>query len=270
MWLWPAHVAGQTSATEIPETLFIPKSKTPGIQLVQCFRGYLLQHWGDNLLLAEAWFPELPNGARVGWFCRSQGLSGSPPKLPAPVTETLSSPWSSFRKPLPGWVSDRRAGIGWVIVALALVLFTLPITSGLKAGLLADDYTRELEQARVEASELLAMRGQARRDAYRYRQLQALLNAPKPLESQWLIANRLPADLEYEVIQWERQGDSVELVIQAEVDDSFRIVRALTGQGITGVTVEPWRREGHHVISLQFSRPPADILGSDQTAQAGS
>lgn len=167
LWVWPLELEGAGGGIAFPEALIFPKAERPGVRLVQCSNGFLLQHWAQNTLLAETWFPGQPGDQDIAWFCRARSL----PVLRAGSLETVSeaqaSPWRDFRKPLPRWVRDRRGGAVWLASTCVLLLLAIPVSSGLKARYQADLYSEELEQARAAASELLAVRGKARRDAFR-------------------------------------------------------------------------------------------------------
>ena len=243
----------------LPESVYYSKPAQDGMRLQRCQQGYELQYWQEQCLLASRWYACEPTAAEVLWFARSQAIAASVSR-PTPVdAQPQALPWPGARPPVWHWLFARRKSALVVATAAAVLLVSLQLTAGLRWSVLAQDYQRQTQALEQSATEVLHARGEARRARHRHEELYRLFAQPDPLSAQLLVTQRMPAGLEYEIVFWERSHRTVEMVIKAELTDTFGIVRALSGTGITNVRVEPWRLAGHHSIKEKTSNYWRDI-----------
>lgn len=247
-----AHLRLKT-AIRLPETVFAPMQVSNGVVVQSCGNGWEILRWDKRLVRASRWYPERPLGPNVAWFLRSQGLDADSSVDFLSLTQDRLAPWPGVRPSPWQWLQLHRQSASYVVVAIMILITSLQLTAGARWWWLERNYREQASALQESADELLRARGSARREVVRYTQLLALFDVPGALASQWLVASRMPAGLEFKVVVWERVGRDVEVVIAAEVGDTLSVVRALTGPGIDSVSVEPWRKAGHYSVKLRLT-----------------
>ncbi|KAA0874399.1 hypothetical protein [Nitrincola tapanii] len=269
VWLWNQDVIKQLlkvlptqSLTRLlPEMVFFAKPDQDGVYLAECARGYDLQYWNKGILLASRWFEHMPSMPDVQWFCRAQGIAAIDTaqliELPTKI-----QPWLGARPSALGWLQAQQNTLVIVAALFAVFLFTSQATLGFSWMLHAKQLEAKSQQLQGVVMDVQSLRGEARRQRRDIEQLLPRLYQPDPIAAQQLFMEKMPPELEYEVILWERQGNRVEVVIRAELTEVFALVTALSGQGIENVNVEPWRRADHHRILFQLNTHPQALLNA--------
>lgn len=269
VWLWDAaQVEKQLASREqlstlamlrartalrLPESIFYNRPDTDGVFLQTCHRGFELQAWRNGILSSSRWYPNKPDDAATQWFSRAQGLEFGQSVQASPDTHLQPTPWTGSRPPIWQWFQLRQRNLAAAILLISISVASLQVSATLHWMSLENDYRQQAAALQTSAGNLLQAKGQAKRALIRHDRLHSLFDHPAPLAAQWRVASRMPDNLDYEVVIWERTDKRVEMVIKAELSDTLSIVQALNGKGLADVTVDPWRQPGHHSIRLQLT-----------------
>lgn len=285
LWLWDAErvdtaLAGAglsplaylrlKGSVRLPETIFLARGDRDGVISRACAVGWDVQRWQADILRASRWYMTQPTASDLAWFLRSQGLDGNSDTLTFGQVSHLTVAWPGGRPPPWQWLRMHRQAVAYGLGFLLVLTLSLQLTAGLRWWRLEDNYHAQSAALQASTTDLLRARGEARRESARYGQLRSLFDMPGSLASQWLVTSRMPADMKYDVVIWERVERSVEMVIAAQVSDTLGIVRALSGPGIKDVTVEPWRKAGHYSVRLRLDDlavAQAGMKGTDVSAK---
>ena len=241
------------TALRLPESIFYSRPNTDGVFLQTCHRGFELQAWRGGTLCGSRWYPNKPDSAAIQWFSRAQGLELEQAIQASPDNHPQPTPWPGSRPPVWQWLQLRQRDLVAGILLISMSIASLQVSATLHWISLEHDYRQQAAALQASAGSLLQAKGQAKRALIRHNRLHSLFDHPTPLAAQWRVTSRMPGNLDYEVVIWERADRKVEMVIKAELSDSLSLVQALNGKGLADVTVNPWRQPGHHSINLQLT-----------------
>ena len=255
-WLWspPGDVAAAIAqgGNWLPETLLQRPPTEDGMRLVNQLDGVEGQVWQGGALLASQWWPQRPTLADWHRFVRSSGrMAAEYETVPFAQDIPLSRPWARVaRRGGRATGSERwawRALAGSLAFAFALQYHALADARRLRDEvLLSTDALRARAQPLIQARESAEA---ARVDLERYGQL-------RDAHDDYALMAQVIGSLDEEarLLGWERQKDSLKVIVNAGWTDPRKYVEAYAGHPRLGrVRVEP---SATGRAMLTFDLPP--------------
>ena len=280
IWLWNEKkraelAAEQTSTGEVVvESAFTPAEE--GLNLYQCQRGFMVQHWRDGQLLIDSWWESLPGQAAWQQFLRATDSAdtmdpdtakdpkGHTPAQDAEIRAEIRghTPDQDTARALPvtghtprtaGGYDALRARETGIIVALCLILscilsFEL-VTMGRNA---MERYFlgSEVEELTVRHQEVIAVRDQVYR-LHGENLAIAGLSGISQLETLAKVAKSLPPGAG-PVSSWEYKDGELKILLRDESPDLRLYVSRLEAvSGFSDIAVQPQDRQRRVEITLR-------------------
>lgn len=258
VWMWDSQSVlsmcdslgvGGSNVLHLPESAFLPKFHA-GLYLVSLSSGYDLQYWKDGVLRASQWYSNEPRVHQQRRFARSQGADFSGLNLESVVAESSETPWSDMQQSFWTKLFEQREVAVLGTIATSVLIGSLQATSIVQWNWIEQQAVREKSELAVSADTLLAARKRARDARFQLDELVSLFSAPFPLLVQYQAYNRLPNKVGLTLKKWERNFDLVDMTLEGEIEDTLSVVKALSGNGLSDVQVEPVR--GKNLYRIQF------------------
>jgi hypothetical protein len=232
----------------LAEAVYWQKPAAAGVYLCHCHSGFDLQNWQNGYLVASQWFRRSPEQTQIKRFARSQGLADASAQSLVPVTELL--PWPGVVRPLKTYWLERKQQLAIAFCSAVVFLMSLQLIAIAQWSATENDIQHEITKLESSAKNLLAARGKARRASVASGNIVQLFDMPDTLASQWAVLQRIPSELNLSLKKWQRNIDSVEIIVEGQIVDTLSLVKALNKKGITAAKVEPSRINGQYNIAL--------------------
>lgn len=258
VWSWPAPVADIDEASWIPETLLRPPASRDGLHLLGLVRGVEGQSWRDGTLRASQWWPEPPSLREWQHFARACGF-GLEAASTVPLVESprWDEPWGSGARGVQASPAVLERW-GWrAVVTVVLLLLGWQLAAQLSWAVARERLDDRLAALRSEATPLLAARERAE---VALGSLRLLLDLQLGFSDYQLMADviaPLPADAR--LVEWQRDGRNLAVIVQSADTDPRLFVSAYTGHPqLSGVVATPMP-EG--AMGLEFALPDGSAIG---------
>jgi len=235
----------------LPEIVFWPKQEKAGLYLLPLTTGFDLQLWDQGVLLSSQWFREEPGKLQQQRFARSQGVTLNDLPLQRITDLCLDFPWQDTLKPIWAHWFERKNQLLFAGLGISVLIASLQITSIIQWYSLNQSAEDEKANLEVSANVLLTARNQARDVHYQLMDLLRLFSSPPPLSVQSQVYRQLPRELGLKLVKWERNFDLVDMTVEGQVKDTLGLVKALSGNGLTEVQVEPARETDRYRVRLR-------------------
>jgi hypothetical protein len=272
VWLWDADRIEQLTADSqtlskwkkpelLSEVVYWAKPIEPGVHIFKASNGFDLQYWHQGVLRASQWYPVEPGSQQLQRFVRSQGLPPTVTKLAPIEPQFLQMPWSGVTEPIWAQWLERRGPIALGLIGASVVLASLQINAIARWSWIEHDVQKNIKALEESANTLLSARSKARHGRLELQELQQLFIMPDPLTAQQRVYERLPQGLDLALVSWERNVNSVSLVVKGAITDTLSLVQALDQNGMTDVRVEPSRISNQYSINLRLIQEPGATAG---------
>ncbi len=260
VWIWDSEwlekargglPAGAGKNRLLPETVMLAPGRD-GPEACACLEGIDYQLWKGGRLVESRWCRQpFSEEAASAWQrgARTQGV----PEVGQAAPRWQPEPWS---EPALDWrqlLRDEKA-LMWGGALIATMVFCLEL--GVLAAFAIRTSYLEGNIADLEAS--LGEKLQYRLDAERLSAANRALAAQLPAYTQLEVVaefTRLLADQPYELVEWEYQQGSLQVVVKNPELDSREVVSRLeSGSFFLDARIEPGLRDGEHDISLVINQ----------------
>ena len=250
VWLWDERhrlqMASEQKIAVAQECLVLPEScltelRTYGAAIYKGVEGYFGQLWAGDNLVAETWWPEVPDVHGWQQFQRGAGT----PAVAKPEVQALNlaepRPWPFIRlKRLDGRSAEsflvRAVVVGFIFV------FVFQLTASVR--LVAKNWQLETQITAMQAEHKQAI---AKRDAAFEQRSKAnfleTLRGGRQLTLLEEVAKKIPGGLQGKLVVWQYQEGLLEFVVQDSDPDLEAYVRQLEEiHRLSTVNVEPLTR----------------------------